>query len=75
MKTYAARGMLDWQMALDIKGAIVKIRFSGGSMGPNGVIPARYPTENEAIQKIIENTREYRTGRIFLLPDPPKPDE
>ena len=66
-KIYGARGMLDWQLALDVKGAIVRICFSGGSMGSNGVIPARYVTENEAIQKIIEESLPYKDGRIILL--------
>ena len=66
-KIYGARGMLDWQLALNVKGAIVRICFSGGSMGSNGVIPARYVTENEAIQKIIEKSLPYKDGRIILL--------
>lgn len=66
-KTYAARGLLDWQMALNIGGAIIRICFSGGSMGTNGVIPAKYTTENPAIQRFVEDTAYYKNGRIFLL--------
>lgn len=66
-KTYAARGLLDWQMALNIGGAIIRICFSGGSMGTNGVIPAKYTTENPAIQRFVEDTTYYKNGRIFLL--------
>ena len=66
--TYAARGMLDWQVALDVKGAIIRICFTGGQMGPNGVIPAKYTTDNEVIQKIIEDSPEFN-HRIFKLPD------
>lgn len=70
-KTYAARGLLDWQMALNVGGAIIRICFSGGSMGSNGVIPAKYVTENEAIQKIIESTPFFTTGKIILLSSVP----
>lgn len=66
-KTYAARGMIDWQMALNIKGAVIKICFSGGSMGSNGVIPAKYTTENEVIQHLLEKSDEYKNGRILLI--------
>lgn len=66
-KTYAARGMIDWQMALNIKGAVIKICFSGGSMGSNGVIPAKYTTENEVIQHLLEKSDEYKNGRIILI--------
>lgn len=65
-KTYAARGLLDWQMALNVGGAIIRIAFSGGTMGSNGVIPAKYTTDNIAIQRIIENTKEYKSGKIFV---------
>ena len=65
-KTYAARGMLDWQMALNIKGAIVRICFSGGSMGSNGVVPAKYTTDNDVIQYLIEHTKEFKSGRISV---------
>lgn len=65
-KTYAARGLLDWQMALNIGGAIIRICFSGGSMGSNGVIPAKYTTDNEAIQKMIEATPAFVCGKIFI---------
>ena len=66
-KTYAARGMIDWQWALNVNGAIFKIWFTGGSMGSNGVIPAKYTTDNEVIQTIIEKTKEYKSNRIILL--------
>ena len=64
--TYAAKGMIEWQMALDVKGAIVRICFTGGSMGTNGVIPAKYVTENEVMQRLIESTKEFKSGRIFV---------
>ena len=66
INTYAARGLLDWQMALNVAGAVIRICFSGGSMGSNGVIPARYTTDNEAIQKIIENHPLFKSGKIYL---------
>ena len=67
-KTYAARGMIDWQMAINVNGAIIKIYFTGGYMGSNGLMPAKYTTDNEAIQKIIEATPQFESGRIFLMP-------
>lgn len=66
-KTYAAKGLIDWQLALNVSGAIIRICFSGGTMGSNGVIPAKYTTDNEAIQHIIENSRQFRSGMIFKV--------
>lgn len=64
--TYAARGLLEWQMALNVGGAIIKILFSGGTMGSNGVVPAKYSTDNEAIQKMIEQSPAFKSNRIFI---------
>ncbi|MCH5226059.1 MAG: hypothetical protein J1D77_08645 [Muribaculaceae bacterium] len=71
-KTYGARGLLEWKLALNVGGAIVKIYFSGGSMGTNGVIPAKYSTESPAIQKMIEASEHFSTGKIFLIPSRPE---
>ena len=65
-KTYAARGMLDWKMAINVDGAILRIFFSGGYMGSNGVMAAKYTTDNPAIQNIIEKTEHFKTGRIYI---------
>lgn len=65
-KTYAARGMLDFQMALKLGGATIRIVFSGGSMGSNGVISAKYTTDNPAIQYMIEHSDHYRSGRVYI---------
>ena len=67
MKTYIAKGLIEYQMSIDLHGAIVRICFSGGSMGTNGVISARYSTDNPAIQRIIENSPQFKTRRVMLL--------
>ena len=36
-------------------------------MGFNGVVPAKYTTDNVALQKIIENSPEFKNGRIFMV--------
>lgn len=65
-KTYAARGLLDWQIALNVGGAIIRVCFSGGSMGSNGVIPAKYVTDSIVMQRVIEDSDYYKSGRIVL---------
>lgn len=65
-KTYAARGLLDFQMALNVGGAIIRIIFSGGMMGSNGVVSAKYTTDNPALQAIIERSPQFTGGRIYL---------
>ena len=65
-KTYAARGLLDFQMAINIGGAILRLCFSGGSMGFNGVVSAKYSTDNPAIQKMIEKSPHFLNHRVYL---------
>ena len=66
-KTYAARGLLDWQIALNVGGAVLRICFSGGSMGTNGVLPAKYTTDNPVIQKMIEDSPHFKSHRVYLF--------
>ena len=66
MKTYIAKGLLDFQMSVNVQGAIIRICFSGGYMGPNGVVSARYSTDNPALQKIIEQSEHFKIGRVKL---------
>lgn len=65
-KTYAARGLIDFQMALNVAGAVIRLCFSGGSMGVNGVISAKYTTDNPAIQKLIEKSEHFNEKRVVL---------
>ena len=67
IKTYVARGLLEYRMTLRTGGAAIRICFSGGSMGSNGVISAQYVTDNPAIQAMLENSEQFRNGRIMLL--------
>lgn len=67
-KTYLARGLLDYRMVLKTGGVTLRLLFSGGSMSSNGVIPARYTTDNEAIQKLIEKSPQFKNGRIIRKP-------
>lgn len=67
-KTYAARGLIEWQMALNVCGAIIRLKFTGGYMGSNGVVAAKYTTDNEAIQKLIEKSEYFKSKKVYLCP-------
>lgn len=66
LKTYAVKGLIEWVMTLDVGGALIRIKFMGGSMGSNGVIPAKYTTDSPVIQRLIEESKEYKNKRIYL---------
>lgn len=69
-KTYGVRGLLEWKMAITAGKAAVRINFSGGTMGSNGVRPAKFVTDNPAIQALIESGEHYRSGKVFLYGEP-----
>ena len=66
IKTYAAKGLLECKMSLRIGKAILTINFTGGSMGGNGVISAKYVTGNAAIQALIEGSAQFQSGKVYL---------
>lgn len=72
VKTYGVRGLLEWDMALRAGEAVVRLHFGGGSMGTNGVVCAKYSTDNAALQRLIEGSVHFRTGRVYLHGSPVK---
>lgn len=65
--TYIAPGMLEWQMCVKVGKALVRVCFSGGFMGSNGLVPARCSTSDKALQRIIEESAQFRAGRVRRL--------
>lgn len=71
-KTYGAKGLLEFRMTLRAGTAKVRINFTDGSMGSNGVVSAKYVTDNAAIQQLIEGSAHFRRGKVFLYGKPIK---
>lgn len=66
-KTYGAPRLVDWVAQIKAGGATVRVHFTGGALTSYGVTPAEYTTDNAFIQKVIEQSRYYKEGRIILL--------
>ncbi|MDE6576746.1 MAG: hypothetical protein K2J82_07915 [Muribaculaceae bacterium] len=66
-KTYIAPGMLDWQMCIPVGKSRVRINFTGGFMGPNGLVSSRFSTSDPALQRIIENSPQFERRRVVAL--------
>lgn len=66
-KTYGVRGYMEWVALIPCGKATMRVHFSGGSLTGYGVTPAEYTTQNPMTQTIIENSKEYKSGKIFLL--------
>ncbi|MCH5217329.1 MAG: hypothetical protein J1F07_02055 [Muribaculaceae bacterium] len=68
-KTYIVRGLMEWEIVFPTGHALlpeVKVRFEGGQITGYGVAPARYTTDEPLIQRLIESSRWYKSGRIKL---------
>jgi hypothetical protein len=66
-KTYGVSGYMEWVALIPCGKATVKVHFSGGSLTGYGVTPAEFTTQNPMTQAIIENSKEFKSGKIFLL--------
>ena len=58
---------MEWVALIECGKATVKVHFSGGSLTGYGVTPAEFTTQNPMTQEIIENSKEFKSGKIFLL--------
>ena len=58
---------MEWVALIECGKATVKVHFSGGSLTGYGVTPAEFTTQNPMTQAIIENSNEFKSGKIFLL--------
>lgn len=63
-KTYAVYGLTEWQALIPAGRAIVRVNFTGGMMSSLGVVPATFSTNNESVQRLIENSDYYKQKRI-----------
>lgn len=58
---------MEWVALIECGKATVKVHFSGGSLTGYGVTPAEFTTQNPMTQAIIENSKAFKSGKIFLL--------
>lgn len=65
--TYGVHGLMEWIAVIPVAGRSVQIHFSGGTATGFGVAPATYTTADPVMQRIIESSHLYRTGRIVKI--------
>lgn len=66
-KTYGVNGLMEWDTAIPVGKAIMKVHFSGGSLTGYGVTPATFTTEDPIKQRIIENSDYFKSGKIVVV--------
>ncbi len=65
-KTYGINGLIEFLGTFYAGKAKFSATFTGGTFTGIGMKPAVYTTENPVKQAIIENSPEFKSGRIFL---------
>lgn len=66
-KTYGVSGLMDWTTQIKAGKGSVSVHFTGGALTAYGVTPAKYSTSNPFFQSVIENSKQFKSGRIELL--------
>lgn len=73
IKTYGISGLLEWHGFINNNGVSMQLHFTNGSMTAHGVAPATFTSKNEITQHFIENSDQFKNGRIRLVRSVPIP--
>ena len=57
---------MEWHPVFAVGRARLQVSFTGGHLGEGCVTPARYETTDPVVQRVIENSESFRSGRIRL---------
>lgn len=66
---------MDWTTQIKAGKGAVSVHFTGGALTAYGVTPAKYSTSNTFFQNVIENSEQFKSGRIELLGTMEVPDD
>lgn len=66
-KTYGIYGLLEWHGYVTSGTTRMKVSFTNGSTSAWGVAPATFTTKDALTQHIIENSDQFKGGRIRLV--------
>lgn len=59
--------MMEYQAVIRIGRSFMKVTFSDGAVTAYGVNPATYTTDNLMVQHAIENSEQFKRGRIYVV--------
>lgn len=65
--TYGVTGMMEYQAVIKMGRSQMKVTFTDGSATGYGMNPAMYTTDNLMVQKAIENSEHFKSGRIHIV--------
>lgn len=67
VKIYGVDGMLEWHALIPAGNQMLNLEFSEGKVSGYGTSPARYRTMDPVVQRAIEASPCFKSGRIRLL--------
>lgn len=67
IKTYGINGLLEWHGHVHSNRLTMKVDFTNGCATAYGVSPATFITKDELTQHVIENSEEFKGGRIRIV--------
>lgn len=65
--TYGVYGMMEYRAIIKIGRATLKVMFTDGSITAMGQNPAQYTTSDFIVQHAIENSSDFKKGRIHVV--------
>ncbi len=65
--TYGVYNIIEWHTLIPMGKAVVKVTFSGGAITTSGITPATYTTTDPIVQFAIEQSAEYKSGKIQVV--------
>lgn len=66
-KSYGVSGLMEWTVLVPAGNSFLRVEFTGGTMNGYGISPATFTTSDPVVQRIIEESVLYRSGRIRSL--------
>lgn len=75
IKTYGIKGLLEWHGIVSAGKIKMEVSFTNGSTTSVGVSPASFITKDELTQFVIENSDQFKNGRIILVREIEVPDD
>lgn len=64
---FGVYGLTEWETLIPAGRAKLRVRFTGGSLSGYGVVPATFTTYNLHVKLLIENSPQFKSGRIKRL--------
>lgn len=66
MKTYAVYGLIEFHCSVNAGVLRIPVEFTGGHVSAYGVTPAEFSTADPVLQRAIESSPHFRSGRIVV---------